>query len=227
MRQSRAHLRKLIEGADLMMRILTAGKSSDITVVRRLKKKRKTAKKTAKKTQAAVLLPSDDAEELLPLWEAMSDVLKAAVAGEAQLPDESSLPCIFDPLAADTDEGERAVLTALGIVQVHLRRNKPLEAVALFRLTQQMWPEAEKIHAVATGDDGEMSILRSVMFAPAFYRPEDALTAGGDDIHGNDDNDLDDDNEEDDDAMLEQEVSFDVRQYVMKFCHPRIVTCYG
>ncbi|KAL5509288.1 hypothetical protein EMCRGX_G004628 [Ephydatia muelleri] len=226
--QSKAYLRDLVEATHVYIRNMeTFAKSNKHIVVMEKKKKTKRGKRKKKDddddddddVRSIGSIPLTEGQ-LVDLWEKMDGRVADLLQGTEPLP-RSAIP--FDA-ASDQPMEEQKKFT-MGKLRRLLQSAKHPEAVALFRAAREVWPD-DVFGKSGMSVDEEMEAVRSLFVHPLSGLA--AVSVVNDTAEDNDGEEEEGGGGNHDDAAQEHsyELEFDIKKYIMRFCHNRAVHAY-
>ncbi|CAK1598882.1 unnamed protein product [Parnassius mnemosyne] len=206
----RSYLVDLMETVHLFLKMLEYYcKKTGLVVQKKVRKKSK-AKRPKKRPQKTKSVPVE-----IPAWEELRPQVACVLsAGLEQYPPP------FD--AASEVPIDQQKEDCMKKIQKLMRESQFEDAVGTFRAAREVWPEEGIFGVIGIAEDEELDMLQTI------YSTD--LGVEINDVVENEDESQDDlDNEEEDEEEAEHttavvETDFDFKDFVQRFCHPRVVS---
>ncbi|KAH9640510.1 hypothetical protein HF086_018176 [Spodoptera exigua] len=206
----RSYLVDLMETVHLFLKMLEHYCKKTGLVVQ--KKVRKKAKSKPKKQKAVVQKPKVASPAV---WEEVRAQLAAVLSSGVE-----EHPPPFD--AASDVPIDQQKEHCMKNIQKLMRDYKFEEAVGMFRAAREVWPDEGIFGTAGITEDEELTMLETVYNAEL----EIETTENADDLNETQNSEYDEEDEEDEEERTTAvvETDFDFKDFVNRFCHPRVVS---
>ncbi|XP_022825293.1 protein timeless homolog [Spodoptera litura] len=206
----RSYLVDLIETVHLFLKMLEHYCKKTGLVVQ--KKVRKKAKSKPKKQKAVVQKPKVASPAV---WEEVRAQLAAVLSSGVE-----EHPPPFD--AASDVPIDQQKEHCMKNIQKLMKDYKFEEAVGMFRAAREVWPDEGIFGTAGITEDEELTMLETVYNAEL----EVETTENADDLNETQNSEYDEEDEEDEEERTTAvvETDFDFKDFVNRFCHPRVVS---
>ncbi|XP_059046079.1 protein timeless homolog [Achroia grisella] len=206
----RSYLIDLVETIHLFLKMLEHYcKKTGLVVQKKARKKSKSKKKISNKSQPQKTKPP----EISP-WEEVRAQLAAVLlsgTGDLAVPFDAASDVPIDQQKEDCMKN----------IQRLMRNHKFEDAIGMFRAAREVWPEEGIFGVNGIPEDEELEMLETVYSTDLGVENTD--TVGENETQENSDYD-DEDEEEEEKTTTIVETDFDFQDFVLRFCHPRVVS---
>ncbi|KAM3967206.1 circadian regulator timeout [Aphomia sociella] len=207
----RSYLIDLVETIHLFLKMLEHYcKKTGLVVQKKVRKKTKTKKKKPQKSQQK----SKSAEAEIPPWEEV----RAQLAAVLRAGDEQRAPP-FD--AASDVPIDQQKENCMKNVQKLMRGHKFEDAVGMFRAAREVWPEEGIFGVNGIPEDEELEMLETIYNTDLGVEATEVVEENASQEYSDDD---EEDEEEEEKTTTIVETDFDFQDFVLRFCHPRVVS---
>ncbi|XP_013190355.1 protein timeless homolog isoform X2 [Amyelois transitella] len=205
----RSYLIDLIETVHLFLKMLEHYcKKTGLVVQKKVRRKKTKKQKPRKATAQAAKRPAEAPwEQARPQ---LASVLAARVPHVPPFDAASELP--IDQQKEDCMKN----------IQKLMRGHKFEDAVGMFRAAREVWPEEGIFGVSGIAEDEELDMLETIYNTDLGVE----ITVPEEETNENEENtdEYDDEEEEEERSTAIEETDFDFKDFVLRFCHPRVVS---